>query len=106
MKTCGSQHRTRPNIRGNSFIKFSFNSLSFVLNKNLFMKKWITVCGGPLCGGLNALLHISVIFTTHRKTNVVIFYVNFSFTKVSKENYYCRFFQTVFCLSTHNVSLL
>ena len=31
------------------------------------MKKWITVCGRPLCGGLNALLHIAVIFTTHRK---------------------------------------
>ena len=28
------------------------------------MKKWIAVCGRPLCGDLNALLHIAVIFTT------------------------------------------
>ena len=34
MKTRGSQHSARSNIRGNRFINFSFNSLSFVLNKN------------------------------------------------------------------------
>ena len=37
------------------------------------MEKWIAVSGGPLCGGLNGLLDISVIFTKHRKRNVVIF---------------------------------
>ena len=41
------------------------------------MKKWIAVCAGPLCGGLNALLHIAGLFTTHRKRNVVIFYITF-----------------------------
>ena len=49
------------------------------------MKKWIAVCGRPLCGDLNALLHIAVIFTTHRKRNVVIFYINFTFMKVFKK---------------------
>ena len=46
------------------------------------MKKLITVCERLLCGDLNALLHIAVIFTTHRKRNVVIFYISFSFMKV------------------------
>ena len=49
------------------------------------MKKWIAVSGHPLCGGLNALLHIAVIFTMHRKRNVVNFYINFSFMKVFKK---------------------
>ena len=105
-KTRTSQLSARPNIRGEKFIKFSFNSLSFALIKKLFMKKWIVVCGGPLYSGLNALLHIAFIFTTHGKRNVVIFYINFSFIKVFKENNYCRFFQTVFCLCAHNVFLL
>ena len=48
------------------------------------MKKWIAACGRPLCGGLNALLHIAAIFTTRRKRNVVNFYINFSFMKVFK----------------------
>ena len=49
-------------------------------------KEWIAVCERSLCGDLNALLHIAVIFTTHRKRNVVIFYINFSFMKVFKKN--------------------
>ena len=54
-KTRGSQHLARQ-IHGNRFINFAFNSPSSVLNK-----KWIAVCGGPLCGSLNALLHITAI---------------------------------------------
>ena len=53
------------------------------------MKKWIALYGGTFCGALNALLHIAVIFTTHRKRNVAIFNINFSFIKVFKENHYC-----------------
>ena len=68
------------------------------------MKKWIAVGGRPLCGGLNAVLHIAVIFKMHGKRNVVIFCIIFSFIKVLKKNNYCRFF--VFCLCTHNVFLL
>ena len=50
------------------------------------MKKRIGVCGRPLCGDLNALLYIAVIFTTHGKRNVINFYINFSFMKVFKKN--------------------
>ena len=60
------------------------------------MKKWIAVCGRPLCGGLNALLHIAVVFTTHRKRNVVIFYINFSFMEVFKKNIIAEFFELSF----------
>ena len=63
------------------------------------LKKWIAVGGGPLYGGLNALLHI-VIFTTHGRRNVVIFHIPFPVLKDFKENNYCTFFQTAFCLHT------
>ena len=106
-KIRGCKYSACPHIRGNRFINFSFNSLSFVINKNNSeKKKWIAVCGGPLYGGLNALLHIAVIFITHRRRNVVIFHIYISLLKVFKEDYCCRFFQTVFCLCTHNVPLL
>ena len=63
------------------------------------MRKWIAVY--PLCGGLNTLLDIAVIFTTQRKRNV--FYINSFFRKVFKETNYCQFVQSVFCLRTHNL---
>ena len=53
------------------------------------------MCGSPLCDGLNALLYIAVIFTTHRERKVVIFYINFSFMKVFKKNNYCTLDYTV-----------
>ena len=59
------------------------------------MKKWIAVCGGPLCGSIITLLHIAVIFKTHGERNVAIFFIIFPFIKVFKENKYCQFFQTV-----------
>ena len=40
------------------------------------------VCSGPLYVGLNALLHIAVIFTTYRRKNVVVFHT-FSFLSKS-----------------------
>ena len=44
------------------------------------------MCGRPLCGGLNAFLHIAVISdVSHRKRNVVIFYIHFPFMKVFKK---------------------
>ena len=69
------------------------------------MKKLIAVSGHPLRGGLNALLHIAVIFTIHRKRNMVSFYINFSFMKVfkKKKKNYCRIFRTVFCLRTQAI---
>ena len=77
-KTRGSQHSAWPNSRGSRFINFSFMKVK----RNLLTKKWIAVCGRTLCGGLNALLYVAVIFITHRKTNMVIFYIIFSFMKV------------------------
>ena len=50
------------------------------------MKKWIAVCGGPLCGSIITLLHIAVIFKTHGERNVAIFFIIFPFIKVFKEN--------------------
>ena len=103
-KIRGNHHSGRPNIRETRFISFSFIYLSFSLNKNSSGKIGLTCVGYPLCGGLNVLLHIAVIFTMHRRRNLVIFYINFSCIKVFKGNTYCRFFQTLFCLSAHNVS--
>ena len=82
---------------------FYFSSLSFVCNYS--WKNELPCVGGSLCGGLNALLHIAVTFTTHRKRNVTICYIMFSFMKVFKEKRYRRYFQTVFCLCTRNIFL-
>ena len=56
------------------------------------------MCGRPLCGGLNALLRIAVIVTTHRKRNVVNFYINVSFMKVfnKKKKIIAEFFELSF----------
>ena len=68
------------------------------------MKKWIAVCGRPLCGDLNALLHIAVIFTTHRKRNVVICYKYFLYESFQKK-LLPIFSNCVFCSCTHNIFL-
>ena len=66
------------------------------------MRKWIAVY--PLCGGLNTLLDIAVIFKRKEKEMcLVTFYINSFFRKVFKETNYCQFVQSVFCLRTHNL---